>query len=36
MAQADIHAAPGVALREFPLNAGHGVAGYLLYVNGKV
>ena len=25
MAQADTHAAPGVALREFPLTAGHGV-----------
>lgn len=35
MAQADTHAAPGVALREFPLNTGHGVADYLLYVNGK-
>ena len=35
MAQADIHAAPGVALREFALNAGHGVADYLLYVKGK-
>ena len=35
MAQANIHAAPGVALREFPLNTGHGVADYLLYVNGK-
>jgi hypothetical protein len=35
MAQANIHAAPGVALREFPLTAGHGVADYLLYVNGK-
>jgi len=28
MAQANIHAAPGVALREFPLNTGHGVADY--------
>lgn len=35
MAQANIHAAPGVALREFPLNPGHGVADYLLYVSGK-
>jgi type I restriction enzyme R subunit len=25
----------GVAIREFPLNAGHGFADYLLYVNGK-
>jgi hypothetical protein len=35
MAQANIHAAPGVALREFPLNPGHGVADYLLYVSSK-
>jgi type I restriction enzyme R subunit len=32
---ADIHAALGVALREFPLNHGHGQADYLLYVDGK-
>ncbi len=32
---ADIHAARGVALREFPLNPGHGRADYLLYVDGK-
>jgi len=25
----------GVAIREFPLDAGHGFADYLLYVNGK-
>ena len=25
----------GVAIREFPLNTGHGVADYLLYVDGK-
>jgi type I restriction enzyme R subunit len=25
----------GVAIREFPLNPGHGFADYLLYVNGK-
>jgi type I restriction enzyme, R subunit len=31
----DIHAAPGVAVREFPLKPGHGFADYLLYVNGK-
>lgn len=30
-----IHASQGVAIREFPLNPGHGVADYLLYVNGK-
>ena len=35
MAQANIHAAVGVALREFPLATGHGFADYLLYVNGK-
>jgi type I restriction enzyme R subunit len=33
--QADIHAACGVALREFPLKEGHGFADYLLYVDGK-
>ena len=32
---ADIHAARGVALREFPLTEGHGEADYLLYVDGK-
>jgi len=31
---ADIHAARGVALREFPL-PGHGFADYLLYVDNK-
>ena len=35
MAQANIHAARGVALREFPLNPGFGFADYLLYVDGK-
>jgi type I site-specific restriction endonuclease len=39
LADADIHADPGqvkgVAIREFPLNAGYGYADYLLYVNGK-
>jgi type I restriction enzyme R subunit len=35
MAQANIHAARGVALREFPLEAGYGFADYLLYVDGK-
>jgi len=35
IAQANIHAARGVALREFPLNPGHGFADYLLYVDGK-
>ena len=33
--QANIHATTGVAIREFPLNPGHGEADYLLYVNGK-
>lgn len=33
--QVNLHAAQGVAIREFPLRAGHGVADYLLYVNGK-
>jgi type I restriction enzyme, R subunit len=32
---ADIHAARGVAIREFPLGAGFGFADYLLYVDGK-
>jgi type I restriction enzyme R subunit len=35
LADADIHAATGVAIREFPLNNGYGFADYLLYVNGK-
>ena len=33
--KANIHAKKGVALREFPLNPGHGFADYLLYVDGK-
>jgi type I restriction enzyme R subunit len=33
--QANIHAARGVALREFQLNPGFGFADYLLYVDGK-
>ena len=32
---ANLIAAPGVALREFPLLPGHGFADYLLYVGGK-
>ena len=32
---ANIHAARGVAIREFPLKPGHGCADYLLYVDGK-
>lgn len=35
VASANIRAATGVAIREFPLNVGHGFADYLLYVNGK-
>ena len=39
VANANIHggngAVKGVAIREFPLNPGHGFADYLLYVNGK-
>jgi len=32
---ANIHAKRGVAIREFPLNTGHGFADYLLYVDGR-
>lgn len=35
LAEANIHAARGVAIREFPLEAGFGFADYLLYVDGK-
>jgi type I restriction enzyme R subunit len=35
LSEANLHAAEGVALREFPLNPGHGFADYLLYVGGK-
>ena len=31
----NVNAAPGVAIREFPLKAGYGMADYLFYVNGK-
>ena len=31
----DLHAARGVAVREFPLKDGHGFADYLLYVDGR-
>ncbi len=31
----NLQAARGVAVREFPLNTGHGFADYLLYVDGK-
>jgi type I restriction enzyme R subunit len=32
---ADLHAARGIALREFELNSGYGTADYLLYVDGR-
>ncbi len=35
VANANIHASTGVAIREFPLNPGFGFPDYLLYVNGK-
>ncbi len=35
LANANIHAARGVAIREFPLNPGYGFADYLLYIGGK-
>ena len=35
MAEANLHAARGVALREFPLQSGFGFADYLLYVDGR-
>ena len=35
VADANIHASTGVAIREFPLNSGFGYCDYLLYVNGK-
>lgn len=39
VASANLHAGSGavkgVAIREFPLNPGHGFADYLLFVNGK-
>jgi type I restriction enzyme, R subunit len=35
VANVNIHAEKGVAIREFPLENGHGYADYLLYVNGK-
>jgi type I restriction enzyme R subunit len=33
--ETDLHAARGVAIREFELNAGFGTADYLLYVDGR-
>jgi hypothetical protein len=35
VADADLHAARGVAIREFPLTTGFGFADYLLYFDGK-
>ena len=35
MTHVNVRAAPGVAIREFPLKAGYGTADYLLYVHGK-
>jgi type I restriction enzyme R subunit len=32
---ANLHAARGVAIREFPLESGHGAADYLLYIDGS-
>jgi len=35
LTEANIHAARGVAIREFPLETGFGFADYLLYIDGK-
>ena len=35
MSALNVHAAHGVAVREFPLLRGHGTADYLLYVDGR-
>ena len=35
LAALNVHAARGVAAREFPLRPGHGAADYLLYVDGR-
>jgi type I restriction enzyme R subunit len=35
VAEVNLMASAGVAIREFQLNAGHGFADYLLYVDGK-
>jgi type I restriction enzyme R subunit len=32
---ANIHAARGVVIRNYPLNKGHGFADYLYYIDGK-
>ncbi|HET6515914.1 MAG TPA: type I restriction-modification enzyme R subunit C-terminal domain-containing protein [Thermodesulfovibrionales bacterium] len=33
--EANIHAHPGVVIRNFPLKAKHGIADYLFYIDGK-
>ena len=35
LSDANISAARGLAIRNFPLKSGHGFADYLLYVNGR-
>ena len=35
IAAVNLHVTRGVAIREFPLNPGHGFADYLLYVDAK-
>ena len=35
VSETNLHAGPGVAIREFPLRSGHGFADYLLYVDGR-
>ena len=35
VSETNLHAGPGVAIREFPLRPGHGFADYLLYVDGR-
>jgi type I restriction enzyme R subunit len=35
VSETNLHAGPGVAIREFPLKSGHGFADYLLYVDGR-
>ena len=35
MSNANIHAAKGVAIREFPLDSGCGYADYLFYIDGR-
>jgi type I restriction enzyme R subunit len=35
LSNVNIHANQGVAIREFPLNPGHGFSDYMLYVDGK-